>query len=246
MNPISFTLCVADIPIAVQALYPQTARFCRAYLSDLPPRFSISITPEHIAAERAWTRRYFVGYQDPHFPDFYYERQSLYHQAARLLIGQDVLLFHASAVAVDGGAYLFAAPAGTGKSTHTRLWRELLGPRAVMINDDKPLLKFTPDGFLACGSPWNGKHRLGANLCVPLRALCILLRADRNFIMPLSPEEAYPSLLRQSYRLDEPEAMARILSLLDRLSRTVPIYRLGCTADISAAQLSYQVLAKGE
>jgi serine kinase of HPr protein (carbohydrate metabolism regulator) len=55
----------------------------------------------------------------------------------------DTFLFHGSAIAVDGVGYLFTAKSGTGKSTHARLWRELLGARAVMVNDDKPLLRVT-------------------------------------------------------------------------------------------------------
>ena len=55
-----------------------------------------------------------------------------------LLKYQGVML-HASAVAVDGYAYLFSAPCRMGKSTHTKNWQELLGKEnAVIINDDKP------------------------------------------------------------------------------------------------------------
>ena len=33
----------------------------------------------------------------------------------------DTFLFHGSAIAVDGAAYIFTAKSGTGKSTHARL-----------------------------------------------------------------------------------------------------------------------------
>jgi hypothetical protein len=49
------------------------------------------------------------------------------------LLERDTLLLHGSTVAVDGQAYLFTAPCHTGKSTHTRLWRELFGDRAEEI-----------------------------------------------------------------------------------------------------------------
>ena len=52
-------------------------------------------------------------------------------------------MLHASAVEVDGKAYLFSASSGTGKSTHTKLWQEYFGyDKALIINDDKPALKF--------------------------------------------------------------------------------------------------------
>lgn len=55
----------------------------------------------------------------------------------------NTFLFHGSCVAVDGEGYLFAAKSGVGKSTHARLWRELLGDRAVMFSDDEPLIRVT-------------------------------------------------------------------------------------------------------
>ena len=46
------------------------------------------------------------------------------------------LMLHSSAVIMDGRAYLFSAPSGTGKSTHTQLWLDVFGDRATILNDD--------------------------------------------------------------------------------------------------------------
>ena len=100
------------------------------------------------------------------------------------MISYDTILFHGSVIAVDGIGYLFTAKSGTGKSTHTRLWREYFGDRAAMVNDDKPLLKITDSSVIAYGTPYNGKHRLGTNISVPLKAICILTRAADNHIEP--------------------------------------------------------------
>ena len=80
---------------------------------------------------------------------------------------------------MDGQAVLFTAKSGTGKSTHTKLWRDLFGERAVMVNDDKPLLRILKDGVLVCGTPWDGKHRLSTNCALPLKAICILERGKK-------------------------------------------------------------------
>ena len=37
------------------------------------------------------------------------------------------IMIHSSAVEVDGKAYLFSAPCGTGKSTHTKQWQKYFG-----------------------------------------------------------------------------------------------------------------------
>lgn len=58
-----------------------------------------------------------------------------------ILDNYDGLFFHSSALMLDGKAYLFSAPSGTGKSTHTALWQRHFGGRVQMINDDKPIIR---------------------------------------------------------------------------------------------------------
>ena len=75
------------------------------------------------------------------------------------LIHHSGFFLHASAVSLDNRAYLFSADSGTGKSTHTGLWLEYFGKgRAFLINDDKPALRKGDSGYLACGTPFSGKH----------------------------------------------------------------------------------------
>ena len=151
----------------------------------------------------------------------------------------NTVLFHGSVVAVDGVGYLFTAKSGTGKSTHTRLWREYFGNRAVMVNDDKPLLHIA-DTVTAYGTPYNGKHRLGTNTSVPLKAICILTRAEDNHIEAITREQAYTMLLQQVYRPADMLKMTKTLELVDRLADSVKLYRLGCNMDISAAKIAYE------
>ena len=68
------------------------------------------------------------------------------------------IMIHSSAVEVDGKAYLFSAPCGTGKSTHTKQWQKYFGAdQAIIINDDKPVLRRLEDGWYAYGTPLVGK-----------------------------------------------------------------------------------------
>ena len=58
------------------------------------------------------------------------------------------IMLHASCVEKDGFAYLFSAPSGTGKSTHTHLWLEnLKNTRIIVWFEIKPL------GSASCESP---------------------------------------------------------------------------------------------
>ena len=143
-------------------------------------------------------------------------------------------MLHGSTVAVDGKAYLFTAPCGTGKSTHTRLWRELFGARAVMVNDDKPFLQFTPNGVLAYGSPWSGKHGLASNICVPLQGICLLHRGQENVIRPARAEDLIGILRHQAYGDAD--------ALVDKLARSVPLWEMDCNKNLEAARIAYEAM----
>ncbi len=149
------------------------------------------------------------------------------------------LLMHGAVVAVDGQAYLFTAKSGTGKTTHTRLWMQQFGDRAVMVNGDKPLLHVTNTGVTVYGTPWDGKEHLSTNMACPLRAVCILTRNEINHIECITKKEALPMLCQQIHRPEDPAALAKMLALVDRLGSSVPLYRLGCNMKPEAAQVAY-------
>ena len=157
----------------------------------------------------------------------------------------DTILFHGSVVAVDGVAYLFAAASGTGKSTHVSLWRKFFGERAVMVNDDKPLLHIG-DVVTAYGTPYDGKHRLSNKIAVPLKAICILTRASENSIVKITKAEAYTMLLQQAYRPNDIFALQKTLTLVDNMAEKVELYRLGCNMDIEAAKVAYEGMNRNE
>ena len=165
---------------------------------------------------------------------------AVYRKIADYLLSCDTLLFHGSVIAVDGEGYLFTAKSGTGKSTHTRLWREYFGERAVMVNDDKPLLHITDSGVTAYGTPWDGKHRLSTNIAVPLKGICILTRDTTNHIKQAESHAAYPMIVQQTNRSLSADGMKQTLSLIDRMLTVVPVYRLGCNMNIEAARGAYE------
>ena len=237
-----FICSFAGINVEICALFPSTKEFCRDYLTDGQAAFMVETTPEDIAYERATSDQTAVAEERKPYPfsDNYLETLAVYRKLAAGLSAYDTILFHGSVIAVDGEAYLFTAPSGTGKSTHARLWRELFGARAFMVNDDKPLLKISDSGVLAYGTPWDGKHRLSRNVSVPLKAICLLERGAENEIAPCTPSDIYPNLLGQTYRPKETEAMIRVLHLVDRLAQGVPLYKLHCNMDPSAARVSYE------
>ncbi len=237
-----FSVKLADVPVGIRAVHREMETFLRDYLIDGEGDFCVELSPADILREReiSAASRAAEGLPPGSFSDVYLETLALYRKLAERLLDRDVLLFHGSAVAVDGQAYLFTAKSGTGKSTHTALWRRAFGERAVMINDDKPLLRVGEDGVRVYGTPWNGKHRLGCSGSAPLKALCVLTRSTVNHIEPLPLEEAFPSLYQQCYLPEDPEKVPRVLQLLERMGNAVRIYRLGCNMEPEAARVAYQ------
>ena len=232
---------IADKVVEVNSIYDEVHEYCSDYLTDEPADYSVTTTQADIdfECEKSAREDEIEGIPTRHFSDSYLEELAVYRKIAEQMIDFDTILFHGSVVAVDGVGYLFTAKSGTCKSTHTMLWREYFGDLAVMVNDDKPLLHIA-DTVTAYGTPYNGKHRLGTNISVPLKAICILTRAEDNHIEPITREQAYTMLLQQVYRPADMLKMAKTLDLVDRLADSVKLYKLGCNMDISAAKIAYE------
>ncbi len=231
----------AEKTVEINSLYDEVHRLCEGYECDEVADFVVTIAESDIAYEREKSAKEqeIQGEAVIDYPDSYLETLAVYRKIAEEMVKYNTILFHGSVVAVDGEGYLFTAKSGTGKSTHTRLWRELFGERAVMINDDKPLINVTDKGATVYGTPWNGKHRLGMNACVPLRAICVLERGINNHIERVDKKSVYSMLLQQTYRPKEAGLMIKLLTLVDKLSANVGLYRLGCNMDIEAAKVAY-------
>lgn len=234
----------AETATEIVSIYEDVHRRCEAYRCGTFPQLSVQTTPKDIACARQALTAI-----DPiagrRSTDGYLEFCAILPLLAEKMIRWDILLFHASAVAMDGEAYLFAAKSGTGKSTHARYWREYFGERVVMINDDKPFLRVADGNVTAYGSPWCGKHGLHTNIAVPVKAICLLERSDENFITPLTAREAFPTLYRQTCQMENREGKLKELTLLDQLAKSVRLYRLGVNMSPEAARVAYEGMNGG-
>ena len=159
---------------------------------------------------------------------------------SRRLLEFDGSYLHASAVILDGKAYLFSANSGTGKSTHTEKWCRLFG--ATYLNDDKPALRLVDGVWMAYGTPWSGKHDLSSPVGVPLGGIAFLERGEENSICPMSAADAVPRVMCQSlWKLNQQQMETQLL-LMDKLLRQVPVWRLVCRNDDEAAMVSHRAM----
>lgn len=163
------------------------------------------------------------------------------HMVTGMLFSRELLRFdgtylHASAVILNGRAYLFSAPSGTGKSTHTEKWCRLFG--AVYLNDDKPAVRQVNGIWHAYGTPWSGKHDISLPMGAPIGGIAFLKRGQENTIRRLSPAEALPLIFNQSLWKLRQEQMQKQLALLDGILRQIPVWELSCRNDDEAAMVS--------
>ncbi len=234
--------------VEIDSIFMQVHKLCAPYHSDGCPEYAVQTSWDDIDYEREKSdaESRIEGREPSGCSDAYLETLAVYRKLADCLLDENILLFHGSAIAVDGTGYLFTARSGMGKSTHTRLWREAFGARAAMINDDKPFLKIDEYGVTVYGTPWNGKHRLSSNIFAPLKAVCILERGEQNCICPVSVREAWPMLLQQSNRPQEPNKLKKTIQMVDALAHRVLLYRLYCNMSPDAVRIAWTGMNKGE
>ena len=236
----AFVIEIAGLATYVQPMFFSTREYCRHYLTERKPEFFVEVTGEDLIRQQATLDQEAdeEGLRRRKFTEPFLERTVIQEKIAGALLKKDTLLLHGSTVAVDGQAYLFTAPCGTGKSTHTRLWRELFGDRAVMVNDDKVFLQLRQEGVWAYGSPWTGKHGIGTNISVPLKGICFLQRGTENRVQKAMPEKWLPELIHQCFLPEK-----RYSSLVLQLSQRVPLWEMSCTKDTQAAAIAYAAMS---
>lgn len=148
---------------------------------------------------------------------------------------------HASAVVYEGEAYLFSAPSGMGKSTHTALWLKKFKD-SYILNDDKPVICPENEGISVYGTPFSGKTDLQVNREVPLKAICFLKHGDENSISRITEDRAIALTLNNTYRPKNIDGMNLLLDMIGQVVERVDIFEMCCKGEPEAAQMSYRAM----
>ena len=225
---------IAGVIIKISYSYECTGKYFQkySYAGDKPVDMNIEISREDIENE---------GKIFPNTKDDFLENLAILRKLSKiLLVEYDGMLFHGSSIAVDDKGYVFTAPSGTGKSTHTKLLKELLGDKMTYINDDKPIFRVIDGTVYVCGSPWNGKHGRGNNISAPLKAVCVVKRGIENKIEKVSSLIALKYLFEQSIGFDDEQSAKKVLDILSLITKQAKFYVLHCNMDISSAKCSYE------
>ncbi|MBR6737669.1 MAG: hypothetical protein IKL82_04810 [Clostridia bacterium] len=221
----------AKVNFLIEYKYRYTRELFKAYETCGEPSAVITLSDSDYEFEK----------QKSKAPIEYLENLAILRKIIKVLLNDfSAVLFHGSAVEYRGNGYLFTAPSGTGKSTHARYLKEYLGDVLNYINDDKPIIRVENGTVLVCGSAWNGKHGIGSNICVPLKAVCLLKRGNENKIEPLSNALAIKTLFEQTVSYSSEEEAVKLLNVLSKIVESVNFYTLYCVNDISSAKTSHE------
>ncbi len=233
-----FCIGIAGLTAELHPVHDFAHDFCKDYLVE-------SVTPDIVAKSQDEQIQHELSLVPGAKPEMA-DTIVLYRDIADQLPAFDAVVFHGAAIEYEGKAYLFTAASGTGKSTHIRLWKKLLGDNVQIVNGDKPVLRLTENGVNVCSTPWAGKEGWQRNCIVPLGGICLLRRGQTDHIERCAPLDHFDPLLRQVYCPLDGEALDKTLQIFDTVLSRVPFYVLDCTISEHAVEVALAGLTKGE
>jgi hypothetical protein len=134
---------------------------------------------------------------------------------------------------LDGSGLLFAGKSGAGKSTTARLWYK--PSKAMVLNDDRIIVRKTKGKFFIYGSPWHGAFSdyLESRIeCAALKKLFFIRHARKNYTRRITYKEAfsllYPALFPTFW---DKVFLENTVSFALDLIRVIPGYDLGFVRD---------------
>lgn len=157
----------------------------------------------------------------------------------------NTLLMHSSVTINGNYGYLFLGKSGTGKSTHSSLWRTYI-QGSDLLNDDNPAVRVKGENeIIVYGTPWSGKTPCYRNLQFHIGALVRLEQHSQNIITKEIPLKAFASIISSCSTMiwDKP-SYAHIMHTAEAIAKKIAVYYLKCRADEEAAQLSYRTISK--
>ena len=224
---------IADIIIKINPIYKKTEQSLAPYLTNNDV-FDIEIS---VSEEEIYEKSLQSEFE---LPKSEYEGSLILTKlCSKLLESYRGFFFHSSSLILDGKGYVFTAPSGTGKSTHTALWRKHFGSRVTMINDDKPLIRQNGEDFFIYGTPWMGKSNIGNNVKSTVNAVFILKRGEQNSAKRVKVSEVFKEILEATVVPMDKTLMSTLLTLLDKFFTNVPVYLLHCNISDEAVMTAY-------
>lgn len=240
----SFQIKLANLVFQIDNLFSNIEIMCADYFCAAPTAdICIHIDPEDIEKEILIVAKNNPNDSIDKSPERlgYLETLAVYRKIAESILVRNTFLMHGAVIGNDTRAFMICAPSGVGKTTRSQLFMQCLQGYRI-INGDKPLLNISNNQILACGTPWCGKEGYQSNECKPLKAILLLERSEQNCLTQLSASEAFPSLLKQTYRPNNIVAYQKTLDLLQQVTKSVSLFKMESSPDESGIRQICDVL----
>ena len=225
-----FVICLAQLNIAIENKYDYIKAMCRDYTTENKADFCVSVSDEEILAED----------KGAGFDKGYLESLAIYRKIAEKVIEYNGFLLHGVVVEVKKCGVAFLARSGVGKSTHARLWKELLKNEMTFINGDKPLVRIIDEKIFAYGTAWAGKEHLHTNTKTELRKICFVERSEKNECLPMKKNVVFERLIKQIYIPKDKLLFYLTLEYINTLIKKCDFYLIKCNTDILSAKTAYE------
>ncbi len=139
------------------------------------------------------------------------------------------LMAHACGINDNGKGYLFAGNSTHGKSTMAKLWKN----KAMILNDDRIILRCRDGRFWMYGTPWHGEYTDVSSHGIPLEKIFFLRHGQNNRVKCRQGVIASSMLLARSFPpLWDRSGMQFLLNFCAELVNIVPCYELDFVPDI--------------
>ncbi len=230
---------IADFVVDFKNQYSFLEQQCKEYeyCGNRDAEIEIHISQEEIQKEYLNAqKKYSKGY---------IESICAYRKLCLLLPKQSAFLLHASVIAICNRGIAFLAPSGTGKTTHTKLWKQVWGNAVTIINGDKPIVRLQGENLYAYGTPWAGKENLQTNTKAKLTDICFIKQSEDNLITELDKQECIEPLMIQMLHPENPEAAMKTLELTDKVLKECHTWEIRCNTSPQAATEAYQMILGG-
>lgn len=158
----------------------------------------------------------------------FHEFGSLFSYA---VLNHHACVLHGVVMEYNGMGILVLASAGTGKTTHTRMWRD--HKNALILNGDRCLCRKNDGVWYAYGMPWSGSSGEYINRRVPISCIVCLNRGLQNTVQPLSIFDGTIRLMQRIFAPVWPgELQNQAFSYCEELSSEIPVLDFYCKPDL--------------
>lgn len=150
------------------------------------------------------------------------------------------MMVHGCGLEIGGEGFLFVGASGRGKSTIAGILKEEYD--AVILNDDRTIIRKIDGEYRIYGTPWHGDVSECSSGTVPLKKIYFIGHSDNNSSVKLGRPEAAARLVACSFSpFWDTSGMAFILDFASGLSEKIPSFDLDFLPDKTIAKFLREI-----